>query len=61
MESPEEQTPPLRRAARSASAEASKQAEFERVGKMSVTERIHAALEMRERFEDLRPVRRSKE
>jgi hypothetical protein len=61
MEPPEEQGPEKRGARRSGSAEASRQAEDERVGKMSVSERIAAALEMGQRYEDLRPVRRAKE
>jgi len=51
----------IRGARSSVSAGASRQAEIERVGKMSVSERIHAALEMGQGFEELRPVPRAKE
>lgn len=47
-----------RRPRRSACAEVALQAELERVGKMTIEERIKAALSMRNRFTWLRPARK---
>lgn len=55
-----EKQPGFPRSRRSASADAAFQAELERVRRMSIEERVKAALSMRERFGWLNPVSKPK-
>ena len=45
---------------RSACADAALRAELERIGRMTIEERVKAALSMRERFAWLTPIRKTK-
>jgi hypothetical protein len=48
-------SPPIRPARRSASGNAALRAEIERVGRMTIEERVKAALTLRDRFDWIKP------
>lgn len=49
-------TPSIRHARRSACGDAALRAEMERIGRMTIEERVKAALTLRDRFDWLQPV-----